>query len=837
MDNLRNVIELLFADRDVEKLLNSMKPTNELRRDKFINIEEFKALFFSKHSHYFSGNQLNSLFDITNDLWSYNRILDFAGRENDYNGSKNVFNILTHLTNEMLVVYGDVPYCKYDEYLRWNQMTKSIGEDMLVTNFLASYDFKNHIDRVDFSWHPYILTTNKNLEYIMSKGLAELHSHLYGSSLVFTLNWLEIMNFPMHNSLNKFKKIKNVKDSYRKLMLAAFLRSVIYKLVNYDTVFDNRIDTVLGAWLEDGDKLRNAIVIRSDVQAFIERLRYGRRKCIDYALPNPPTINQNDVNSRESLIGERLLLYKAFSQIVRGNTTALFDMMLYIYLIIKAQFRHAMIQVNDDIGFENFQYYDEKKATFVSQKPLYDKAYANIAINLAVQNTNVKHIEYRISPWETINKNKETFKWLEEPIKKLQGVEYGLIMHFIKTKQKPFRNPLINGLVCRNADVRNRIRKEAYSIMHLIERGERKIIGIDAANSEFNCRPEVFATIFRKLRYVRHRAYMRYIINLSPFRLGITYHVGEDFCDVIDGLRAIDEAMIFLNLTDGDRIGHGTALGIDTHNFYEEKHFSISMPKQVLLDNMAWLLYKVEKYGITDDSGFLFEAKCKFNELLNEIYGYNYNFQNYLNAWLLRGDEPKLYIGGHYYNNSTMQYAYNDVETVNTARKDEQACELYYRYHYNCTAKNLGDTPTEWTVKTLHKTAFVKVLDKIQEKMQEEVAHKHIAIECNPTSNLRIGNINRYVKHPIVKFYNEGLKLKEGEIKSAAQISVSINTDDAGIFATSLEKEFALMALALEKEPDANGNPRYQQQSVYRWIENVRENAFIRKFESVKNGK
>jgi len=41
------------------------------------------------------------------------------------------------------------------------------------------------------------------------------------------------------------------------------------------------------------------------------------------------------------------------------------------------------------------------------------------------------------------------------------------------------------------------------------------------------------------------------------------------------------------------------------------------------------------------------------------------------------------------------------------------------------------------------------------------------------------------------------------------------------------------MALALEKEKNEKGEPVYQQRSVYRWLEQIRESAFERKFESI----
>ena len=53
--------------------------------------------------------------------------------------------------------------------------------------------------------------------------------------------------------------------------------------------------------------------------------------------------------------------------------------------------------------------------------------------------------------------------------------------------------------------------------------------------------------------------------------MSVTYHVGEDFLDPVDGLRAIDEAVRFLEMGSGDRLGHATVLGLDLKKWYEKK--------------------------------------------------------------------------------------------------------------------------------------------------------------------------------------------------------------------------------------------------------------------------
>lgn len=53
-------------------------------------------------------------------------------------------------------------------------------------------------------------------------------------------------------------------------------------------------------------------------------------------------------------------------------------------------------------------------------------------------------------------------------------------------------------------------------------------------------------------------------------------------------------------------------------------------------------------------------------------------------------------------------------------------------------------------------------------------------------------------------------------------LSVSINTDDQGVFDTLLENEYALMALALKKAIDGENDPLYDLENIYEWIDYVR---------------
>ena len=111
----------------------------------------------------------------------------------------------------------------------------------------------------------------------------------------------------------------------------------------------------------------------------------------------------------------------------------------------------------------------------------------------------------------------------------------------------------------------------------------------------------------------------------------------------------------------------------------------------------------------------------------------------------------------------------------------------------------------------------------MQKKIQKQIAKRGIAIETNPSSNLLIGGLPGYEAHPIISFYNKGLVSDVDKLEACPQINVSINTDDPGVFITSLYNEYTLMAGSLENLTDRDGNHVYKKDMVYDWINNVRK--------------
>lgn len=70
--------------------------------------------------------------------------------------------------------------------------------------------------------------------------------------------------------------------------------------------------------------------------------------------------------------------------------------------------------------------------------------------------------------------------------------------------------------------------------------------------------------------------------------------------------------------------------------------------------------------------------------------------------------------------------------------------------------------------------------------MRARLARRGIGIEVNPTSNLLVGHYHDFSQLPYRALVDAGLR-------------VSINTDDPGVFGTSLPAEFARLRRALAR--------------------------------------
>lgn len=899
MNNLIQTIQTLFLRQNAERVIRSLYQTDgcDYISGNYgsYNIDITETLNFSRNR-----DELKHIDNKSHYQW-YKSIDPRLHDSSDCN----IFNSLLHFTKDILIENSNDIVCEFSQLLRWRELASDFGEDLFITAYLANSDLISKRERHFFAWRPTIRTNNQMLNTIYNRGLSELHFHLFGSSLNFHIGWLSLMNDLScrksdFESIHKSKlALPNVYpnqhcgSNYVLYVKAYAIRLYLFmKLIKMDTSSvnvctdgqmaqqnqcDNSIDNLIKNVLQSASSEDIAIFIPDLIRhTTILKQLCGRKymgECVDYAIRTRLSERNHDERVYPNVIlsGERWIMYKMFSKIYSNRKEyKSLETLFYAYLIIKSRIRHELVQLNRIQGFANFQEYQDRKCRFIKEGSIYDRLILNSAISNTFKNQHINYLEARISPKNSVEENIEMIErydrialspqfttpicaplcYMKDDDNKItiDRDKFYYIFHFIKKPQyevdyiKTDDNTIL--LKPRFHRLRNEVRRQAQAI-NIIRKEyctiSNRIIGIDAASSEIGVRPEIFAHAFRYLKRYSYEDTDHMIRDTKRNPLGYTYHVGEDFLDIADGLRAVDEAIKFLKLGRGDRIGHGLVLGTDPKKYYEKKGCCIVLTKLDYLDNVAWLLTQIRYYNIQVSSNLIQELENDYWRLFNDIYGNaiygsgNISPYIYYQSWLLRGDDPcdENSVANIHKNPLTFweRCSLNDGAMFDSARKIEDAAKLYIRYHYDPSVKKRGAISEEFKVSS----SYIKLMEQLQAAMRTEIAEMHIAIETNPTSNIKIGNFDKYIEHPITKFYNAELEIDHSKLQECSQISVSINTDDLGVFDTNLENEYALMAIALEKEKDENGNPKYCSRQIYNWLESIRqmgeEQQFIRLYD------
>lgn len=817
MDLIRIYSEIAFS-KVAERFLSAMESSSiDMNYGSYILPYDIFMDEARIHHHELSDDNLTMIYQVGVDDWSK---FGFKGKSKD---ESNLFQVLACISSELLEDHGNTPLVHFKDLFRWREITQLLGEDLLTCSFLAFSDRDCSDKHRRFDWPTVIHNDNPHLEYLFNtKKLCELHSHLKASTNTFEITWVSLMNH-ISGYAKEFEalasrhepsmKVKRGSAVYQYVKDAASLRWRIYQALMND--YENVPS--------ENEELKGHPF---DIEKSIDNIVSMERRCkSDSWIPDYICLYQDSPMSVYA--GERWFLYSSLRRIFKTNDKGL-TYAFYRYVLIKSYMRSFMVQINKNIGFSNFQRFQDLKSKFLRGK--YSEYLETLPIWEAKEHNFTKVFETRIAPLTSKSELKHKFKVIssllsehdeigEEEIRDLDFNDWTLIFHFIKRKDK------YNHFPYRDFTRRTVNKDESRNLSQFQDVMDNP--AIDAASSEFSNRPEAFSHSFRFLR---------------SYGFNATFHAGEDFYDLADGLRAIDEAIHLLQLKASDRIGHALALGIDAVKYYETRHNYIVLPKQWMLDNVVWLLTKTKEFGICIDAKTEWFLNETYKCLCNEI-GYSSesektampDLHDYRESMLLRGDDPELYSSDGKFNNpgllepeSWEYYSFVDSDVQNKVRKYNRiACRLYNQYHSdNRNGRNIRKNGDE--VKTFHlPEGYAKMITSIQDEMMKDISKRQLCIECCPSSNVRIGRLERFENHPIFRF------MPVNASETRYPLAVTVNTDDLGVFSTSLPNEYSLLALALLKKKDADGTHLYSTQEVYDWISRVIDNGH--KFTFVKN--
>lgn len=880
---LEHVVKLLFQRVSIERIVTDQK-NKKVYYDQ-VDPGYLQDLMLT-YSHEFSDTerrlQITEIIKQTDQNKA--QLFDTRGP-----GKLHVFSTLFFYISEILTFHENQVACKYNYLLEWNDLIHTIGEDLPVVSMLVMRDAEQGRTCQDFAWPPVIGHNNSQLNKILKRGMADNHFHLRGSSPYFYIAWINLMNHPGRkgfleplNVIEQNYRDKNKKSEVRIKRQPLYIlvaEAALIRLYLCDRL--NQQLTYLGAGFAGQEEIRTLLanpyrleISMDALQAAIDVLLIHNNQDYMQQFASGRYVKENE--EYRILSGERWFIYSMLKAMLTENRRFSREEYnwFYAYLRIKTEILSELIQVNNLTGFENFQIYQERKDWFthVGSLPEAEGRLARLAVRGVLDEPAVRHLEVRISPGWTALENMVNIREYDRAVikslhprtefdteirnlvhpivQRLQEKKtnsddlrnhFSYVFHF--TKRKDQETFFQETLECRHYQYRKEIRRKAEEILRFRKEYPqygRRVVGIDACAQEIGCRPEVFGRVFRTLKNYSY-SYEQIEDFVLP-QLKITYHVGEDYLDIVDGLRAIDEAVRFLGMDCGDRLGHALALGVNADDWYYFKNNQITLPLQDYLDNIVWMHHALNKYTIDSCEALKGWLEEQYSHYFTYIYqGYlaaitkgqgrgdatpnKFDLNVYFMAWLLRGDQPRLYKTGAFREKEKGVdqwglYAVNKhYIRSDDIRYIPEVALLYHMYHYSRGARKRGSEIKTFSIPD----NYIAGVKKIQKAMMEDIADRGLAIETNPSSNIRIGSYLSFGQHPIKTFYNLGLTKNEQELMECPQLNVSINTDDKGVFATKLENEYALLAYAMEHEISADGRKRYKKEFIYEWLDNIRE--------------
>lgn len=861
MDLIRSTIEAVFYHLPINTVIRAVDRRHSLSQKSLL---EYITEIVSRNNPEFTWSEIELLDDIILTDWLTDSETNFKALSSSAISADLVLSALPLLLNKFAsaVLTCDsleAPRIKFQHLLRWRELTLMVGEDLLTLPYLARIDCLRRNERRLFCWPNVLEHDNFRLNAILEDQLSDTHCHINATQDVFEFNWIALMNYPEKFLSEFFVLRKNglrmdydltdrpafgVPLKYDQLIIiAAAIRLFFFRLVNPKILPHQKTKNRLSPFLEASEikdaltdsrvfsglfnKMRTTIGIYSS-----DAMRAEDILVLDYAIRKLDFIEKVDFSVISSPFtihhGERSIIYKWFRGYYKDepgfrDTGSL----MMLYLLIKTKIRREFVQTNHLKGFLNFQKYQGIKNLWQTAIPnnkenltdqLRNKVYRNSLFRYAVQssvgNGRGYFLEARLSPNEIQKFRNSDFDkpiFGRETVKILSDEERSrvtIVAHFLKRSRKDDSKS-----IPRNSNLRDSLWGEANIIVDSIKTNTDKsiphVVGIDAASSELACRPEVFAPMFR---YIKSNG-------LSNF----TFHAGEDFYDILDGLRTIAETIDFMGYTIGCRIGHGLALGLDSVSFYSKRHRKVILPKQILLDNLVWMKYFALHCNIQLSQATLLLIDENYSRLISEL-GYSPAENCHVDIWTywqsmrMRGDfVPHSSKIAEPYIQEVMR------SPVSPDRNREQLEKLHQHYENDLQCREIGNRPE---ILNLPKSFALDVAE-VQRGLLNVLEEKGIVIETNPSSNLKIGRFDRYDQHPITLFHNV-----EADAPRHSMV-VTINTDDKGVFATSLQNEYSLIALALQKQRDENGKRLWSDLQIEQYLKRIAHYGNISRFRPI----
>lgn len=441
------------------------------------------------------------------------------------------------------------------------------------------------------------------------------------------------------------------------------------------------------------------------------------------------------------------------------------------------------------------------------------------ALLLAGEGRGLRSLEARTAPEATVAENAAM---IDEVADAAEGreAEVGLVLHFIRSRGRDWGRgePKAHGRggmsevlrgggmtttrAWRFGGVRRKLWTAARAVVGAVRAKPnrlRTLRGIDICTDEYGVPLWVVSPVFRWLRDETSRIASETTVGRGQQSLvapSATVHAGEDFIHLLGGIRRIHESIYYLNLREGDRIGHALAMGIDAERWAHEVG-RVLMTNEERMFDLAWELDR----GIREGQNLSAE---RHHYIKSEI--------TRLGRWLFEPDTDVydiLRLARNLHDERKMrELGYAVVPPMKLERRDSEEARLL---------EYLSD---DEVFRRSQELVYVDVsreaaaLADLQESLRRECQRRGLIIEVNPTSNLLVGNLADVDRHPLWQI---------APVSGIGGVNVMIGSDDPITVATDLRREYQMLM-------DTMVLTGAEQNEAWRWLDGVRSTSLRGRF-------
>ncbi|MHC9165594.1 hypothetical protein [Pseudomonas aeruginosa] len=668
-------------------------------------------------------------------------------------------------------------------------------------------------------WEPPQTWASKNLsvvspydplveDYLGREGLHETHLHLNGSTHAENC-WLRALRAPKQETKDFSLKwhTPNAADATAVRELARSINPDLSPAeLHRQLVAAGRLRKWLVAAATD--------TLNADVQLPHDLSELMEDESLQRDVPLPASAHLQ--LSVQSCTASELYWMQQLLLKLKSQPSVALERMFHTYLMLQNQHYRLLVQSEEQFGFDQFQKFTYNKLRDPAEEDYLPRFWA---IHGRAQNVSrTTYLEGRLSPKDTLRKNYQLLKavlggyWrylhnqnpqghsenlvphklgellkkLEEHFRKTSPLDrshhrLALVVHFIKKSWAPGRK----AGPYRFYKQRQELELAANVLLECLARWPRLrtwVRGIDAAANELHAPPEIFASCYR----VCNRAGLTHR----------TYHAGEDFAHLLSGLRTMYDALELLDLRDGDRIGHGTAMGISPRLWLER------MPGQLVVKKGEWMLDLLAAWRllrtvpcaaattarVADDL-----AKCAGEVFRRDISCTSLDAAMALRHLNIRFVQAALETDWSADITPLSDLWQSEAQRVLDAkRRSPQHLKLLWEWVSDRELWERSEALQSVDAAYFDEATYLH----LQQALMHEVARRNVIIETLPSSNVRISQYNSFSEHHSLRWMRAPGFVQEGD----PEIMVSLGSDDPGIFAGDLNGEFYQLYVALRNQ-------------------------------------